>query len=74
MESPDDRMEHATDDPKLTALLNPKLTPKHGRDLSEGFGDWYSSTTILVVVAFCNMSSSWSLSLSDEGTVLPSLG
>jgi len=36
---PDDRMEQATDDPKLTALLNPKLAPKRGLGLSEGFGN-----------------------------------
>jgi hypothetical protein len=36
---PDDRIEQATDDPKLTALLNPKLTPKRGLDLPEGFGN-----------------------------------
>jgi hypothetical protein len=34
---PDDRIEQATDDPKLTALLNPKLEPKRG--LSEEFGN-----------------------------------
>jgi hypothetical protein len=36
---PDERIEQATDDPKLTALLNPKLAPKRGLDLSEGFGN-----------------------------------